>query len=95
MYKHTFIHIKTTPQPSSHRLFSSRLLFIVPTASVTWQRILTSARFQREHSIHQVKLPKAPLNSHAKQRHIQKPTLALCFYLLLGTILGPPVKARL
>lgn len=83
-----------SPWPSSHSLFSSRLLFIANCVSN-----LATHSNQCSVSAWTFNTPgqttKGPLNSHAKQRRIQEPTLAFCFYLLLRTILGPPVKARL
>lgn len=85
---------KNHPELSSHSLFSSRLLFIANCVSS-----LATHSNQCSVSAWTFNTPgqttKGPLNSHAKQHRIQKPTLALCFYLLLRTILGPPVKARL
>lgn len=59
--KHVY-NFKNPPGPLV-TVYSAAGCCLSPTASVTWQHILTSARFQREHSIHQVKLPQALLTA--------------------------------
>lgn len=85
--------MKITLQPSSHHLFSIGLPFIEPTASVTWQHIITRAWFQLEHSIHRVKLPKALLTA-MQSNAMSKPHTGFCFYfyVLAQTILQATVK---
>lgn len=61
-------------------VYSAAGCCLSPTATVTWQHILTSARFQREHSIHQVKLPKALLTAMRSNAASKSPHWLFAFF---------------